>query len=57
MKKSIALKFLVAFLAVFFLMGFSAIAAAKTIKIGGLMDCTGATSELPLLGPVRREAD
>ena len=46
MKKSMVLRLLVTFLAVLFIMGFSGIAAAKDIKIGGLMDCTGGTSDV-----------
>jgi branched-chain amino acid transport system substrate-binding protein len=46
MKKGNFLKLLVPFLAVIFLMGFSTTAVAKTIKIGGIMDTTGATSDV-----------
>lgn len=46
MKNRNFLKLLVPFLAVVFLMGFSTIAVAKTIKIGGIMDTTGATSDV-----------
>jgi branched-chain amino acid transport system substrate-binding protein len=46
MKKGIFLKFLVPCLAVVFLVGFSTAAVAKTIKIGGIMDTTGATSDV-----------
>jgi len=46
MKKSICLKVLVVLLAVVFLAGFSTIATAKEIKIGGIMDTTGATSDV-----------
>jgi branched-chain amino acid transport system substrate-binding protein len=46
MKKYNFLKLLVPFLAVVFLMGFSTTAVAKTIKIGGIMDTTGATSDV-----------
>ena len=46
MKNSNFLKLLVPFLAVVFLMGFSTTAVAKTIKIGGIMDTTGATSDV-----------
>ena len=46
MKKGIFLKFLVPFLAVVFVVGFSTAAVAKTIRIGGIMDTTGATSDV-----------
>jgi len=46
MKKSIFSRFLVLFLASALIMGFSASALAKTIKIGGIMDTTGATSDV-----------
>jgi branched-chain amino acid transport system substrate-binding protein len=46
MKKGIFIKFLVPCLAVVFLVGFSTAAVAKTIKIGGIMDTTGATSDV-----------
>ena len=46
MKKGIVLKLLVPFLAVVFLVGFSTAAVAKTIKVGGLKDTTGATSDV-----------
>ena len=46
MKKSIFLKILVMFFAVAFLAGFSTAAVAKKIKVGGLMDTTGATSDV-----------
>jgi branched-chain amino acid transport system substrate-binding protein len=46
MKKGIFLKFLVPCLAVVFLVGFSTVAVAKTIRIGGIMDTTGATSDV-----------
>ena len=46
MKNSNFLKLLVPFLAVVFLMGFSTTAVAKVIKIGGIMDTTGATSDV-----------
>jgi branched-chain amino acid transport system substrate-binding protein len=46
MKKSIFLKLMVPFLAVVLLAGFSTFAMAKTIKIGGLADTTGATSDV-----------
>ena len=47
MKKSMLLRLLVPFLAVVFLMAFSTSSlAAKKIKIGGIMDTTGATSDV-----------
>ncbi|HBF42787.1 MAG TPA: branched-chain amino acid ABC transporter substrate-binding protein, partial [Desulfobacteraceae bacterium] len=46
MKKSIFLRVVVPFLAVAFLVGFSNTALAKTIKLGGIMDTTGATSDV-----------
>ena len=46
MKNSNFLKLLVPFLAVVFLMGLSTTAVAKVIKIGGIMDTTGATSDV-----------
>jgi branched-chain amino acid transport system substrate-binding protein len=46
MKKSISLKVLVVLLGVAFLAGFSTVAAAKEIKVGGIMDTTGATSDV-----------
>ncbi|OPX37350.1 MAG: branched-chain amino acid ABC transporter substrate-binding protein, partial [Desulfobacteraceae bacterium 4484_190.2] len=46
MKNSNFLKLLVPFFAVVFLMGFSTTAVAKTIKLGGIMDTTGATSDV-----------
>lgn len=46
MKKSIFLRLLVPFLVVVFLAGFSATAVAKVIKVGGLNDTTGATSDV-----------
>jgi len=46
MKKGILLKSLVPFLAVVILIGFSTPAAAKTIRLGGIMDTTGATSDV-----------
>lgn len=46
MKKGIFLKILVVFLAVAFLAGFSTVVAAKRVKVGGLMDTTGATSDV-----------
>ena len=46
MKKSISLKVLVVLASVALLAGFSTIAAAKEIKIGGIMDTTGGTSDV-----------
>jgi len=46
MKKGIVFRILLPFLAVVFLMGFSMAEAAKEIKIGGIMDTTGATSDV-----------
>jgi len=46
MKNSNFLKLLVPFLAVVFLVGFSTTAVAKTINLGGIMDTTGATSDV-----------
>jgi len=46
MKKSILLGFIVLFVAGIFLIGFSSMAVAKKIRIGGLMDTTGATSDV-----------
>jgi len=46
MKKGIFLKLLIPFLAVVFLVGFSTAAVAKQIRIGGLNDTTGATSDV-----------
>lgn len=46
MKKSILLRLLVPILGVFLLAGFSTTVAAEQIKIGGLMDTTGATSDV-----------
>jgi branched-chain amino acid transport system substrate-binding protein len=46
MKKSISLKVLVVLLGVAFLAGFSTVALAAEIKIGGIMDTTGATSDV-----------
>ena len=46
MKKKVIVRFLVPFLAILLFMGFSTIAAAKTIKIGGIMDTTGPTSDV-----------
>jgi branched-chain amino acid transport system substrate-binding protein len=46
MKKRTFLKLLVPILAVVFLTGFTTPVVAKTIKIGGLMDTTGATSDV-----------
>jgi branched-chain amino acid transport system substrate-binding protein len=46
MKKSSFLKLLVPFLAAVVLLGFSTLAMAASIKIGGLNDTTGATSDV-----------
>lgn len=46
MKKNTYQKLLIPILALIFLMGFSAVAVAKTIKVGGLNDTTGATSDV-----------
>jgi len=46
MKNRNFLKLLVPFLAVVFLMGFSTTAVAEVIKLGGIMDTTGATSDV-----------
>jgi branched-chain amino acid transport system substrate-binding protein len=46
MKKSILLSFIALFLAGIFLVGFSSMAVAKDIRIGGIMDTTGATSDV-----------
>ncbi|MFH1241050.1 MAG: ABC transporter substrate-binding protein [Pseudomonadota bacterium] len=46
MKKNIFLSLLVSFLAVFLVVGFSTTALAKEIRIGGLNDTTGATSDV-----------
>ena len=46
MKKSILLSFIVLFLAGIFLVGFNSMAVAKDIRIGGIMDTTGATSDV-----------
>ena len=46
MKKKILLRLLIPFLAVAFLIGFSTMAIAATIKIGGIADTTGATSDV-----------
>jgi len=46
MKKSISLKVLVVLLGVAFLAGFSTVALAAEVKIGGIMDTTGATSDV-----------
>ncbi|MBU0989406.1 MAG: ABC transporter substrate-binding protein, partial [Proteobacteria bacterium] len=46
MKKNIFQKVLIPFLAVVLLAGFSTIAVAKEIKVGGLNDTTGATSDV-----------
>jgi len=37
---------LVLFLALVFVVGFSAFAVAKTLRVGGIMDTTGATSDV-----------
>ena len=46
MNKRIIMGFLVSVLALALFIGFSVPAAAKTIKIGGIMDTTGATSDV-----------
>ncbi|MBW2708173.1 MAG: ABC transporter substrate-binding protein [Deltaproteobacteria bacterium] len=46
MKKGMFAKLGILLLAMFFLMAFSTVAAAKDIRIGGIMDCTGATSDV-----------
>jgi len=46
MKKSISLKVLAVLASVALLAGFSTVAAAKEIKIGGIMDTTGGTSDV-----------
>ncbi len=46
MKKSILLGFIALFLAGIFLFGFSSMAVAKKIRVGGIMDTTGATSDV-----------
>ncbi|MGD8984275.1 MAG: ABC transporter substrate-binding protein [Desulfobacteraceae bacterium] len=46
MKKLKIQNFLLLLLALVFLVGFSTVAVAQTIKIGGLMDTTGATSDV-----------
>ena len=46
MNKGIFLKILVMFLAVAFVAGFSTVAVAKKIRVGGLNDTTGATSDV-----------
>jgi len=46
MKKGTFTKLGVLLLAVVFLAGFGTVAAAKDIRIGGIMDCTGATSDV-----------
>jgi branched-chain amino acid transport system substrate-binding protein len=46
MKKKILLRLFIPFLATAFLMGFSTVAMAKAIKIGGINDTTGATSDV-----------
>ncbi|MBW2353480.1 MAG: ABC transporter substrate-binding protein, partial [Deltaproteobacteria bacterium] len=46
MKKNIFAKIFVILLAVAFVAGFSTAAVAKKIRIGGIMDTTGATSDV-----------
>ncbi len=46
MKKGILLRLFITFLAAAFLMGFSTTAVAKVIRIGGINDTTGATSDV-----------
>lgn len=46
MKKSMLTKLGILLLAVVFLTAFGTVAAAKDIRVGGLMDCTGATSDV-----------
>ncbi|MCP4666996.1 MAG: ABC transporter substrate-binding protein [Deltaproteobacteria bacterium] len=46
MKKRTFLTLFIPFLAVAFLMGFSTTAVAKTIRVGGICDTTGATSDV-----------
>jgi branched-chain amino acid transport system substrate-binding protein len=46
MKKGILIRLLVPFLALFFIIAFSSVAGAKAIHIGGIMDTTGATSDV-----------
>ena len=46
MKKSMFIKLGVLLLAVFFLAAFGTVAAAKTLRVGGIMDTTGATSDV-----------
>ena len=46
MKKSMLTKLGILLLAVVFLTAFGTVAAAKKIRVGGLMDCTGATSDV-----------
>ncbi len=46
MSKGTMTRLWVALLAVVCLLGFSAAAGAKTIKVGGIMDTTGATSDV-----------
>ena len=46
MKKSILLGFIALFLAGIFVAGFGSMAVAKDIRIGGIMDTTGATSDV-----------
>ena len=46
MKKSIFFRLIVLSVAMIFLTGFSTIAKAETITVGGIMDTTGATSDV-----------
>ena len=46
MKKQNLKTILVLFLAAVFVLGFSAFAVAKTLRVGGIMDTTGATSDV-----------
>ena len=46
MKKGILQRLLVPFFVLIFLLAFSSLAAAKQIQIGGIMDTTGATSDV-----------
>ena len=46
MKKSILSGLFILFLSIFFIMGLSSSAVAEKIKIGGIMDTTGATSDV-----------
>lgn len=46
MKKSMFTKLVILLLAVVLLMAFGTVAAAKKVKVGGLIDCTGATSDV-----------